>query len=148
MRRPLLLLALAAGLAAQSPAPSPAPEAPQARRTRRQERVAKALALSEAQKGQIKQIRDKHREALKAKHAAVRDARKQLHQAMQDPKTSETELRKRHRQMADLRFGLLLEMRAMRQEVGAVLTPEQREKAAELRGRVLERGRMMRGFAG
>lgn len=144
MRRPLLLLALAAGLAAQSPAS----EAPQAHRARRQERVAKALGLSETQKGQIKQIRDKHREALKAKHAAVRDAREHLHQAMQDPKTSEAELRKLHGQMADLRFDLLLEIRTLRQEVGAVLTPDQREKAADLRGRALERGRMMRGFAG
>jgi Spy/CpxP family protein refolding chaperone len=139
------LASLSAPLSAQARPGTFAQEAPRPRAAQRQEKVAQALHLSEAQRGQIKQIRAKHKESLKTKHAAVRDARQTLHKAMQDPKANEADLRKLHTQVADLRFDLLLELRALRGEVGTVLTPEQREKAAELRGRFAERARMMRG---
>jgi Spy/CpxP family protein refolding chaperone len=49
--------------------------------------------------------------------------------------------------MADAQFEAMLERRAMRNEVRAVLTPEQREQAARMEGRM--QGRMQgRGMNG
>jgi Spy/CpxP family protein refolding chaperone len=144
MRTSFLILMLATGLSAQNvPQTSSAPTS----RASRHEALS-SLHLTEAQKGQIKAIRAKHQEALQAKRASLREAQQSLRAAMKDAKSPESDLRNLHAQAADRHFNLILERRAMRQEMGALLTPEQREKAAELRGRMAERLRARRALSG
>lgn len=120
-----LVLTLVAGpLAAQ----------PELNHPRRAEAIARALKLTEAQKTTIQGIRDKHRPDLAARRAAARQAQSALRTALQDPATPEAQLRSLHDQAAAARFEMMLVRRSVHQEVQAVLTPEQREKAAELRG--------------
>jgi len=126
-----LILTLAAGsLAAQ----------PGLNRGRRREAVARALNLTEAQKTTIQGIRDKHQRELVARRETARQAGTALRTALQDPSTPEAQLRALHDKAAAARFEMMLARRSVHQEVQAVLTPEQREKAAELRG--MARARM------
>lgn len=129
--RSALILTLAAGsLMAQ----------PELNRGHRREAVARALNLSDAQKTTIRGIRDKHRPDLMARREAARQAQVALRTALQDPATPEAQLRALHDKAAAARFEMMLVRRSVHQEVQAVLTPEQREKAAELRG--MARARM------
>lgn len=144
MRTPFLILMLATGLCAQNAPQTPNTPSPGASRRE----ALKSLHLTEAQKGQIKSIRAKHKDALQAKRSASMEARQSFKAAMKDPKSSESDLRHLHAQAAEVRFNLALERRAMRQEVSAVLTPEQRERASELRGRMTERMHTRRALSG
>jgi protein CpxP len=117
--------------------PALAQPAPRQRlREHRQARVALALNLTEAQKTSLKALREKHEAALTAKREALRDAQGALRKALQDPAASEAQLRPLHERASAARFELLLAARSLRLERRAILTPEQREKAAELRGAV------------
>ena len=135
--------ALALGIcmagSAQAPAPAPAP-APRPRmeegRPRMMEHMARALHLTEAQKASIKDIHAKHQAALEGKRKAAGDTRRAFGEAVRKADTPAADLKKLHAAMADANLDLLLEHRAQRQEVHAVLTPEQREKAARLEGRM------------
>lgn len=120
--RPFLIVTLAALPMLAQPAPR-----------RWQGRMARALALTDTQKTSIWAIREKHRPDLLAQRDAVRQAQAAFRTALQDPATPEAQLRALHDKAATARFGMLMASRAMRQEVQAVLTPEQRAKAAELR---------------
>ncbi|WP_257306478.1 Spy/CpxP family protein refolding chaperone [Geothrix campi] len=127
--RSFAILALAAlpGLAQPAPGPVPGPgpaEGP---------RMARALNLTGAQQASIQAIRERHRPDLVVQRDTVRRAQAALRAALQDPDTSEAQLRVLHDKASSARFELLLVGRALRQEVQAVLTPEQRAKAAEWR---------------
>jgi Spy/CpxP family protein refolding chaperone len=63
---------------------------------------------------------------------------------MEKPDSSPDSLKAMNRSLADLKFDRRMEFRAMRQDLRAVLTPEQREKAARMEGR-MEGMRMARG---
>jgi Spy/CpxP family protein refolding chaperone len=141
-----LILALAAlPLAAQ----------PQPGRGLRAEKIALALNLTEAQKASIQSIREKHRPDLVLRRDAIQQAQAALRAALQDAATPEAQLRALHDKASAARFEMMLARRSVHQEVQAVLTPEQRVKAAELRGlaqaRMRERMlhlRMAAGMAG
>lgn len=140
MRHTILAVLLASGLFGQAPEGRPAPEPrPRAHHPR--------LGLEQGQKDKLKAIREQHRTAIRAKREAAREARRTLTQAMRDPATAQAELKRLFDQAAERRFDLLLEMRSLRAEVRDVLTPEQRERAAEWHGRMMER-RRMRGAVG
>lgn len=96
-------------------------------------RIGRALALTDAQKASIQAIREKHRPDLAAQREAAREAQTAFRAAIQDPATPESQLRLLHDKAASARFGMLMAGRAMRQDIQAVLTPEQRAKAAQLR---------------
>jgi Spy/CpxP family protein refolding chaperone len=108
----------------------------------RPERIARALNLSEAQKTSIKTIRDKHHPTMVLQRDAVKQAGTALRTALQDGSISDTQLRILYDKAASTRFELMLARRSMQREVQAVLTPEQRIKAAELRGMAKARMRM------
>jgi Spy/CpxP family protein refolding chaperone len=141
-----LLFALpAAALAAprvpeEQPKP-PAPPSLQERAHRRLERASEFLKLSEAQRASIKAIHEKNRDAAKARRESAQAAAKAFHEAARDPKVTTDQLRRLHQAMADARFEAFSAHRAMRLEVRNLLTPEQREQAATLRGMALERRR-------
>ncbi len=144
----LLLLLGTLSLAAQAPVPPPPPAQAGPHegmgRGHRAERLARSLNLSEAQKASIKAIRDKHKAELAQDRDAVQSARSALRTAMKDSATTPAQLRPLFDKAAAARFDLIMAQRATHQEVLAVLSPEQREKAAELRGRMEGRllGRM------
>jgi Spy/CpxP family protein refolding chaperone len=133
----LLLSLLALPLAAQ-----PGPD-----RGSRPERIARALQLTEVQKASIQGIRAKHHPDLVLRRDAVKHARIDLRTALQDAATPEARLRALYDKAAAARFDLLLAQRSVRLEVQAVLSPEQRAKAMELREHLRHR-RMDPGLAG
>lgn len=97
-------------------------------------RLARVLNLTEAQRTSIQAIRDKHQPDLASRREAMRQARTAFQAALKDPAASEAQLRALHEKTTGLQFEMLLARRSVHQEVQAVLTPEQRIKAAELRG--------------
>ncbi|HJW08899.1 MAG TPA: Spy/CpxP family protein refolding chaperone [Holophagaceae bacterium] len=135
LRSALILLLAAGSLAAQ-------PGQPQGPRA---ERLVRALNLTEAQKTAIQGIRDKHQPEMAQRRAAARQAQEALRAALRDAAISEAQLRALHDKASAARFDMMLARRSVHQEVQAVLTPEQREKAAELRGMARERMRGHRG---
>lgn len=137
-----LLLALPAAAVADEGAQQPSRPrdlAPEARLQQRMDRMAEFLKLTDAQKASIKALHEKQQAGAKARHEAVQAATKAFREAAQDPKISTDQLRRLHQAAADARFEALASRRAMMLEVRNLLTPEQREKAAVLRGMGLER---------
>ncbi len=128
--KPLLWTALTLTLAAL---PLGAQAGPR-REGPRAERIAQALHLTEAQKASIKTLRQKHQAELLRCREAVQQARQALRTALQDAATPEAQLRPLYDKAAAVRFDLLLARRTLQKETQALLTPEQRLKAAELRG--------------
>ena len=136
--KPLAIAVLALGVtmltafAQQAPEVRPRPEAP---RQKLQDRLDHALNLTDAQKASVKEIHARHQGALEAKRKAAGDTRRAFGEALRKGDTPAADLKKLHAAMADANLDLLLEHRAQRQEVHAVLTPEQREKAARMDSR-------------
>ena len=93
------------------------------------------LKLSEAQKASLQAIRAKHEESLAAKRKAAQAAHAAFAQAEQKPETRPETLKSLHRTLADQSFEARLEHRAMKEEIRAILTPEQREQSARMEGR-------------
>ena len=130
--RPLaILFAAALPLAAQAPVPAPAP-APQTR-------AATVLGLTPEQQAQRKAIFEKYRDGARASHEAARAQTQAFRTAMEDPKASEAQLRQAFDQMNAQRFQAMIQHRAMRQEMRAVLTPDQQAKADTLKAQFRER---------
>jgi Spy/CpxP family protein refolding chaperone len=113
----------------------------------RPERIARALDLTEAQKASIQGIRAKHRPDLILRRDAVQHAGIDLRTALRDTATPEPRLRALYDKAAAARFDLILAQRSVRLEVQAVLSPEQRAKAAVL-GEHLRHRRRATGWAG
>ena len=134
---PILVLTLAASPLAAQAAPHRGPRA---------ERIARALGLTEAQRASIHAILGRHRPDLLLRRDAVRQSQLAFHTALRDGSQPEAKLRSLHGQASAARLEWLLARRSVRQEVRAVLTPEQRERAAELRGlaRARTRQRLLR----
>jgi len=122
--------------------PGRAPRPPHPAWGGRDEAMNKRLKLTEAQKKAIEAIRAKHAESLKAKFDGAASAKKALHEALEKTDSTTDQLRSLHKTAADAQFEVLLAHRAMRQEIRAQLTPEQREQAARLEG--FRMGRMDR----
>lgn len=142
--KPLVVSVFALGIcllpaqAQDASAPRPRKED---RQPRMQEHLERALHLTDAQKTTVGEIRGKHKAALETKRAAAQSAHKAFSEAMRNPDAKPEDLKTLHRAQADASLDLLLEHRAQRQEIRAILTPEQREKAARIEGRM--EGRMM-----
>ncbi|HZU53769.1 MAG TPA: Spy/CpxP family protein refolding chaperone [Holophagaceae bacterium] len=128
--RPLAFL-LAAALPTFAPAGAQAP--PPRPHGAMGDPMATALGLTPDQQAKMKAIREKYRDAGKADHEAARAQEQAFRAAMEDPKTSEAQLRETFDQMNARRFQGLLQRRAMRQEMRAVLTPDQQAKADAMR---------------
>lgn len=89
-------------------------------------RIAKALRLTEDQKSQIQAIQARHADTGKRTFEALTAARKAFQDAARDPNANTEQLKALHTAQADATFAWLIDRRAMRNEVRAVLTPEQR----------------------
>ena len=150
----LLGAALTPGRAQEAAAPqTAAPQVaaqPGACRDWTQGRMAARLKLSDAQKASLKEITAKHQPALAARSKAVREARQAFHEALRNPETGAEALKPLYRTLSDLQLEQMLEARALRLEIRAVLTPEQREQSARMEGRMegLRLGQGGRGLRG
>lgn len=134
--KPLLLTTLLLSLATL-----PLTAEPEAARDGRSGRIAQALNLSDAQRTSLRSIREKHRAELLLKRDAAKQAQASLRAALREADTPEAQLRALHDKASAAQIEMLLARRVVRQQVQAVLTPEQREKIAELRGMARERRR-------
>jgi Spy/CpxP family protein refolding chaperone len=151
-RNALTSIALALGLGILPAAAQATPEAPAAKGMERpfrpgamgprpgmamlEKRFAAVVHLTDAQKASIKEIRAKHQPVIQQKVKASMDARKAFADAARKPETSKTDLKALHQTAADLAFEMRMERRAMKLEIRALLSPEQRELAAKFEGRV------------
>ncbi|MFZ1374962.1 MAG: Spy/CpxP family protein refolding chaperone [Geothrix sp.] len=86
----------------------------------------RGLNLSEAQQTQVKAIHDKHQAAFQAKGETAQAAHKVLRGAMADATSNADALKVLHDKASAARFDLMLEHRAVRQEILPLLTAEQK----------------------
>lgn len=129
----------------------PVPMGPRARAAENAAFLAHHLKLSEAQRTQVKELHQRHRESIQGKQKSAGEAREALRKAAQDPATSADHLRRLHQAAADRQFEVMLERRAVRLESRALLTPEQRAEADRLQAlgesrRQFRMERMRRAF--
>jgi Spy/CpxP family protein refolding chaperone len=115
------------------------------------DRLAEELELSDGQKTEIEALRLSHREQLGPLMEQAREARHAVGALMRSEAFDEETIRSAARQAADIHVELTILRARHHSELKSVLTPEQQEKAAELRERWQEssehsRGRPARGF--
>jgi Spy/CpxP family protein refolding chaperone len=87
------------------------------------------LNLTPDQDKAIHALMDKHHAADKAKRRAAEDADDAFRQALEDPAVSDPQLKPLHDAASEAHFQMFLEHRALRREIDAVLTPDQRARA-------------------
>src|SRR5689334_15854257 len=121
-----LLFSACVLLPAQTPAPAP-------KSGPRMEGLAQKLNLSEDQRNRIQAIHERQRTQMQARMPEMKARHQALRDAMKDPKSSEAELRRRFDAVNELRFQRMMSARQSRQEIRAVLTPEQQAQADALR---------------
>lgn len=96
-------------------------------------RMMQQLNLSDAQKEQMKQIRQSHSERTKALRAELRAKRVELRKANQGDTFNEALARQQLTEIAGIEAQLMGEQFKLRQEMGAVLTPEQKTQLDQMR---------------
>lgn len=117
------LLALGASLSAQGRGPGFGPGHGSARC---EGRGFRGLNLTETQQAQVKAIHERHQAAFKVKGDAAEAARKAMHEAMANTATDTKTLQALHEKVSAAQFDLMLEHRAVHQEVLPLLTAEQK----------------------
>jgi Spy/CpxP family protein refolding chaperone len=128
------LLILGAALSAQEPGPGFRPGPDPAGRGCAPEfgpaggRGLRDLHLSEAQQAKVKAIHERHRAAFQAKGEVADGAHRALFEALANPATEAKTLQALHAKASAAQFDLLLEHRAVRQEILPLLTPEQKAR--------------------
>jgi len=108
------------------------------------ERMAEELELSEGQKADLETLRDRHREDMEPLVEQYRAARHAVGDLMRSEAFDEETVRTAAREAADLEVERMVLRLRHRSELKSVLTPEQQEKAAELRRGWQERGERFR----
>ena len=96
-------------------------------------RMFRNLDLTEAQKAQMKQIRESHQQSLRSLHEALRAKRQELRQANQGGTFNEALVSQKLVEIAPLEAKVMGEQFRLRQEMLAVLTPEQKAKMEQAR---------------
>jgi Spy/CpxP family protein refolding chaperone len=132
----LIPFSLAVGLIAQAPPSGPPKELPQllaGRMAKGAGFMAKQLNLSDEQKATMKAIGLKHKDEMKAKHLAQREARKAFQSVMADPNAKAADIQAAHQILSQNSLNAALAGHAMRAEMRAVLTPAQQAKSDQLR---------------
>jgi len=100
------------------------------RRMQRGQMMGKMLNLTEKQQAQVKALREKNSEQMKASHQALRDAHKALREASQAEKIDETKIRQLSKILADKMADAALARAKGMKEFKALLTKEQLAKLA------------------
>jgi Spy/CpxP family protein refolding chaperone len=84
------------------------------------------LNLTKDQQAQVKAIHDRHAAAIQGKMEAAQAAHKVLREAMQNAASDTKTLQALHEKASAAQFDLMLEHRAVHQEILPLLTPEQK----------------------
>ncbi len=133
----LALTAATAIVTAQTPPPGP--------RQRARQFMA-GLNLTDAQREQIRTLREQHRSAVGEERQQLRDARRELRSQMLVDTPDQARIDALQEQVASLSQQLQARRLDLQQKIAQVLTPEQRQFLREHRGRMRPfRGRGMRG---
>jgi protein CpxP len=96
-------------------------------------RMFRNLDLTDEQKAKFKQIRESHSESTKALRQQIRTQTRALHQANQSGAFDEALVSQKLAQIAPLRAKLMAAEFKIRQEMLAILTPEQKTKLEQSR---------------
>lgn len=99
----------------------------------------RGLDVTDPQRQQIQGIFESHKDQLKAVGDATMEARKALHEAMASDTANEDMIRQLSAAVGAAETEAIMLQVKVRKEVFQVLTPEQQQKAKELRGRMNER---------
>jgi len=91
------------------------------------------LDLTEPQRTAIQALQQKQRPALMAHMEAAQLAHQALAAALRDPQAKEATIRPLYDKAAATRYEAMMAKRTLQLEVGALMTPEQRMKAARFR---------------
>lgn len=124
---------------AQSSGESAAPEQQKQMRGHRKHggrgmgRIFSQLDLTDAQKTQMQQIRESHRQSLQPLMQEIRAKRQEIRQASQGGAFDEALVRQKLTEIAPLEAKLMGERSKLHQEMLAVLTPEQKAKLDQMR---------------
>jgi len=86
----------------------------------------RGLNLTEAQQAQVKAIHDKHQASFQAKGETAQAAHKALFDAMANASIDTATLKALHDKASAAQFDLMLEHRAVRQEILPLLSAEQK----------------------
>ncbi|MBK9797317.1 MAG: Spy/CpxP family protein refolding chaperone [Holophagaceae bacterium] len=120
----LALTAIGTSLSAQGPGSGPG----RGHGPMGEGRGLRGLNLTEAQQAQVKAIHDKHQASVQAKQEVAVAARKAMHEAMASTATEPSTLKALHDKVSAAQLDLMLEHRAVRQEILPLLTPEQKTR--------------------
>lgn len=96
-------------------------------------RMFRNLDLTDAQKTQMKQIRESHKEATRSLHEQIRAKRQEIRQANAGGSFNESLVSQKLAEIAPLEAKLMGERARIHQEMLAVLTPEQKAKMEQAR---------------
>jgi protein CpxP len=91
------------------------------------------LDLTDAQKTQMKQIRESHSQSISPIREQIRAKRQEIHQASQEGSFNEALVSQKLAEIAPLEAKLMGEQFRIRQEMLSVLTPEQKTKLDQSR---------------
>jgi DNA repair exonuclease SbcCD ATPase subunit len=104
------------------------------------ERLARKLDLTGAQKQDWQAAFARHKAGLKEEAQAVRAAGQAFRAALENPDSAPDTLKDLNRALADLRFALIMETRALCRELRTGLSPEQDRRAGPLERQLMEKG--------
>ena len=106
------------------------------------------LDLTDAQRTEIRSLVESRKEEAKPLRDALRDGRKEMREDRKDGDFDESEFRADFRRQAKVREDLAVLRAKTVRDVLAKLTPAQKERLAEMRGRMQERRRERREHGG
>lgn len=99
----------------------------------RLERMAVILDLSEKQKDQLEDLHEKHWQDRQTMRAEMQASRDELREYKRGNDFDEKEFRAKAQKHADLKTEMMVQKAKHKQDILAILTPEQQEKAGKLR---------------
>lgn len=109
----------------------------------------RGLDLTEAQKAQVKDIMEASRTKVRPIRESMKANRQKLNEVTTNGAFNETQVQALANEQANLSAQLLVERTRVKSQIFALLTPEQKAKAAEMRTQMKERfkgkGRHFRG---
>lgn len=97
------------------------------------DRLFKKLGLTDAQRAQVKQVVSEERANMKPLVQSLREARKELRELTKNGAFDEQKVRASASKQADTMVNLIVAKERMKSRIYALLTPEQRAKAEQLK---------------
>ena len=114
------------------------------RKERHFDRMAEILDLTPEQREQVKAIRAAEQEKIAPLREQMREEREQMRAIIEKQPFDEAAVRSLAAAQAEIRTEMFVSHARVKNQIHALLTPEQRQKAEELRSQMKER----RGFKG